>query len=80
MNKKNWLRSVLYWIKYNLSKARSKFSGAESDVMISKNKNKNLMNKVVDHKRNRKANNQYSRKEYMEISDIPDGAEDNELN
>lgn len=38
------------------------------------------MNKVVGHKRKGKVNNQYSWKEYMEISDILDGAEDNELN
>lgn len=80
LNKKNWPRSVAYWLKNNLSEARSRFYEAESDVMISTNKNEKQMNKVVGHKRKGKVNNQYSWKEYMEISDILDGAEDNELN
>ena len=62
-----------------LTHIRNKFTKLESDLAISKNINTKLSRQLTKVERKYWANEQYSRREYLEISGIPDSISQNGL-
>ena len=63
--------SILDELKINLNDLKTKFCKLESDLHISRNVNDKLSDKLVVLERKCHANEQYSRRECLEISRIP---------
>ena len=66
-------------INAELLELKTKFTKMESDLTISQNVNVKLMERLVVTERKCWANEQYSRRECLEISDIPESVSDNAL-
>ena len=66
-------------LKSDLSGLKSDFSKLDADIKVSRNVNSKLSEKLVTMERRCCANEQYSRKEYLEISGIPASIADNDL-
>ena len=66
-------------INAELLKLNTKFTKMESDITISRNVNVKLMERLVVTERKCWANEQYSRRECLEISGIPESVSDNAL-
>ena len=66
-------------INAELLELKTKFTKMESDLTISRNVNVKLMERLVVTERKCWANEQYSRRECLEISGIPESVSDNAL-
>ena len=67
-------------INRELSELHNDFKKIESELSVSKNKNSKLHERVVALERQCWGNNQYSRRECLEITDVPDNvSNDNQL-
>ena len=66
-------------INAELLELKTKFTKMESDLAISRNVNVKLVERLVVTERKCWANEQYSRRECLEISDIPESVSDNTL-
>ena len=66
-------------IKTDLSELRKYYEKLESDVIISKQVNTKLCEKMKFLERQYWENEQYSRRECLEISDVPESVTDNDL-
>ena len=66
-------------INVELLELKTKFTKMESDLTISQNVNVKLMERLVVTERKCWANEQYSRRECLEISGIPESVSDNAL-
>ena len=64
-------------INAELLELKTKFTKMESDLAISRNVNVKLVERLVATERKCWANEQYSRRECLEISDIPESVSDN---
>ena len=62
---------ILDELKINLNELKTKFCKLESDLQISRNAHDKLSDKLVVLERKRHTNEQYSRRECLEISGIP---------
>ena len=66
-------------INAELLELKTKFTKMESDLTISRNVNVKLMERLVATERKCWANEQYSKRECLEISGIPESVSDNTL-
>ena len=66
-------------INAELLELKTKFTKMESDLAISRNVNIKLVERLVVTERKCRANEQYSRRECIEISGIPESVSDNAL-
>ena len=66
-------------INAELLELKTKFTKMESDLTISRNVNVRLMERLLVTERKFWANEQYSRRECLEISGIPESVSDNAL-
>ena len=66
-------------IKTDLSELRKYYEKLESDVIITKQVNTKLCDKIKFLERQCWANKQYSRREYLEICGVPESVTDNDL-
>ena len=66
-------------IKKELSELRNDFKKIESELPVSKNVNNKLHELVVALERQCWGNNQYSRREFLEITDVPDSVSNDDL-
>ena len=71
--------SILDDLENNFDELKTKFTKLEADVNISKNANSKLSDRLISAERKCFANEQYSRRECLEISGIPTSVKDNEL-
>ena len=71
--------SILDDLKNNFDELKTKFTKLEADVNISKNVNSKLSDRLFNVEGKRFANEQYSRRECLEISGIPPSVKDNEF-
>ena len=71
--------SILDDLENSFDELKTKFIKLEADVNISKNANSKLSDRLINAERKCFANEQYSRREYLEISGIPPSVKDNEL-
>ena len=76
---KDKLDTTLTNINKELTDLRNKFTKLESDLAISKNINSKLSSQLTKVERKCWANEQYSRRECLEISGIPDNISQNGL-
>ena len=76
---KDKVDTALTNINKELTELRNKFTKLESDLAISKNINSKLSSQLTKVERKRWANEQYSRRECLEISGIPDIISQNDL-
>ena len=70
---------VLQSLKDDVSEMKSKFNVLESELQVSKNVTENLTKYIKTLKRKCHKNEQYSRRECLEISGIPSSIEDSAL-
>ena len=73
------LNTILDELKIDLNELKTKFWKLESDLHISRNVNDKLSDKLVVLERKCHANDQYSRRECLEISGIPAEVEDKDI-
>ena len=66
-------------INRELSKLRNDFKKIESELSVSKNVNSKLHERVVALERQCWGNNQYSRRECLEITGVPDSVSNDDL-
>ena len=71
--------SCINYIKTDLSKLRKYYEKLESDVIMTKQVNTKLCDKMKFLERQCWANKQYSRRECLEISGVPESVTDNDL-
>ena len=71
--------NILDKLKINLNELKTKFCKLESDLHISRNVDDKLSDKLVVLERRCHANEQYSRREYLEISGIPADVGDKDI-
>ena len=71
--------SILDDLENSFDELKTKFIKLEADVNISKNANSKLSDRLINAERKCFANEQYSRRECLEISGIPPSVKDNEL-
>ena len=71
--------SILDDLKNNFDELKTKFTKLEADVNISRNVNSKLSDRLINVERKCFANEQYSRRECLEISGTPPSIKDNEL-
>ena len=67
-------------LKSDLSGLKSDFSKLEADIQISRNVNYRLYERLITMERRCYTNEQYSRREYLEISGLPANVADKTLN
>ena len=89
LNKENLVRllldyqgkfdSILEDVKNNFDELKTKFTILEADLNTSRNVNSKLSDKLINVEPRNLANEQYSRRECLEISGIPSSVKDNEL-
>ena len=72
-------KSTLANINKDIGELKYKFEKLESELVVSKSVNSNLCKKITTFERQCWANNQYSRREYLEISGIPENVENKDL-
>ena len=66
-------------IKMGLSKLRKYFEKVDSDLIVTKQVNMNLSNEMKFLERQCWTNEQYSRRQSLEISDVPESVPDKDL-
>ena len=66
-------------IKSDFDNLKSRFTKLESDLSLSRNTSSLLRQKVTDLERRCAASEQYSRRECLEISGLPDNIDDSQL-
>ena len=73
--------SILDDLKNNFDKLKTRFTklALAADVNISRNVNSKLSDRLINVERKHFANEQYSRRECLQISGIPPSVKDNEL-
>ena len=71
--------AILDDLKNNFDELQTKFTKLEADLNKSRNVNSKLSDRVINVERKCFANEQYSRRECLEISGIPRSVKDNEL-
>ena len=71
--------STLSNINKEVSELRSDFKKIESELSVSKNVNNKLHKRVVALERQCWGNNQYSRRECLEITGVPDSVSNDDL-
>ena len=71
--------STLANINEGIGELKYKFQKLESELVVSKSVNSNFCKKITTLERQCWANNQYSTREYLEISGIPDNIENKDL-
>ena len=71
--------NILDELKNDQNELKTKFCKLESDLHISRNVNDKLSDKLIVLERKCHANEQYSRRECLEISDIPAEAGDKDI-
>ena len=71
--------SILDDLKNNFDELKTKLTKLKADLNISRNVNSELSDKLISVERKCFANEQYSRRECLEISGIPPSVKDNEL-
>ena len=71
--------STLANISKDIGELKYKFEKLESELVVSKSVNSNLCKKITILERQCWANNQYSRRECLEISGIPENIENKDL-
>ena len=71
--------STLAGIRNELSDLKKDFEQLRSDLLITKLVNTKLKGKVVSLKQQTRSNSQYSRRECLELSGIPETIENNNL-
>ena len=89
LNKKDLVRLLLDYqdkfnailddLKNNFDELQTKFTKLEADLNKSRDVNSKLSDRVINVERKCFANEQYSRRECLEISGIPPSVKDNEL-
>ena len=87
LNKEDLVRLLLDYqctfnsihFKNNFDELKTKFTRLETDLNISKNINSKLSDRLINFDRESFANEQYSKREYLEIPGIPPSVKDNEL-
>ena len=68
--------SILDNLKNNFEELKTKFTKLEADVNISRSVNSKLSDRLINVERKCFANEQYSRRECLEISGIPPSVKD----
>ena len=71
--------STLANVKKDIGELKYKFEKPESELVVSKSLNSNLCKKITILERQCWANNQYSRRECLEISGVPENIENKDL-
>ena len=71
--------NTLSYINRELSELRNDFKKIESELSVSKNVNNKLHERVVALERQCWGNNQYSRRECLEITGVPDSVSNDDL-
>ena len=71
--------SILDDLKNKFEELKTKFTKLEADVNISRNVNSKLSDRLINVERKCFANEQYSRRECLEISGIPPSVKGNKL-
>ena len=71
--------SILNELKNNFDELKTKFTKLEAVLDMSRNINSKLSDSLINVERKGFANEQYSRRECLEISSIPPSVQDNEL-
>ena len=71
--------SILDDLKNNFDELKTKFTKLEADVNVPRNAYSKLSDRLINVERKYFSNEQYSRRECLEISGIPPSVKDNEL-